>query len=128
MDGSLTGCTVHVPAERFDLPAGTSPVPWKVGSFFLNEGPGGKPYYRVSSEVMKDHLEHDRTDYSYILDWDAADLATFERSGTAAGRARVVRRAKPALGHNEDDVAEQQLSGAERQYTMYYAQRATLRL
>ena len=36
-DGSLTGCTVLVPAERFELPAGTPPVPLEVGEFVLDD-------------------------------------------------------------------------------------------
>ena len=86
-DGSLTGCTVLVPAARFDLPAGTPPVPLEVGEFV----PGGRrheAYYKTTSLALKEYLQEGKTEYAHKLDWSAEDLLLFERT-------RARRRAAP---------------------------------
>ena len=74
-DGSLTGCTVLVPAARFDLPAGTPPVPLEVGEFV----PGGRrheAYYKTTSLALKEYLREGKTEYAHTLDWSAEESRT----------------------------------------------------
>ena len=55
-----------VPAERFELPAGTPPVPLEVHEFVLN----GKcmPYYKTSSIVLLEYQRAGKTDYAHKLE------------------------------------------------------------